>query len=82
MRERERRERGEIWSEDEREMDEREMEEERKNRERKARGRIINCYFYVYVCNQESESPEGKIKHFVVVVFIYLHKVIVIHVVN
>jgi hypothetical protein len=32
MRERERREGGEIWSEEDREMDEREMEEERKNR--------------------------------------------------
>jgi hypothetical protein len=64
LKERERRERGEIWSEDGREMDEREMEEERKNREREEWGRIINCYFYVYVCNQESESPEGKIKHF------------------
>jgi hypothetical protein len=46
---------------------------ERKNREREARGRIINCYFYVYVCNQESESPEGKIKHFVVVVVIFIY---------
>jgi hypothetical protein len=51
MRERERREWGEIWSEDGRELDEREMEEERKNREREAWGRIKNCYFYVYVCN-------------------------------
>jgi hypothetical protein len=39
MRERERRERGEIWSEDGREMDEREMEGERKNREREEWGR-------------------------------------------
>jgi hypothetical protein len=33
MKERERRERGDVWSEDGREIDEREMEEERKNRE-------------------------------------------------
>jgi hypothetical protein len=41
MRERERRERGEIWSEDGREIDERKMEEERKNREREEWGRVI-----------------------------------------
>jgi hypothetical protein len=39
MRQSERRERGEIWSEDGREMDEREMEGERKNREREEWGR-------------------------------------------
>jgi hypothetical protein len=33
MKERERRERGDIWSEDGKEIDEREIEEERKNRE-------------------------------------------------
>jgi hypothetical protein len=33
MKEREGRERGDIWSKDGREIDEREMEEERKNRE-------------------------------------------------
>jgi hypothetical protein len=32
MKERERRERGDIWSEDGKEIDEREIEEERKNR--------------------------------------------------
>ncbi|KAH0817158.1 hypothetical protein GEV33_005633 [Tenebrio molitor] len=41
MRERERRERREIWSEDSREMDEREMEEERKNRQREEWGRTL-----------------------------------------
>jgi hypothetical protein len=54
MRERERRERGEIWSEDGREMDEREMEEERKNREREEWGRVIKILFFgmdiFYVC--------------------------------
>jgi hypothetical protein len=54
MRERERRERGEIWSEDGREMDERETEEERKNREREEWGRVIKILFFgmdiFYVC--------------------------------
>jgi hypothetical protein len=43
MRERERSERGEIWSEDCREIDER--EEERKNREREEWGRVIKILF-------------------------------------
>jgi hypothetical protein len=46
MRERERRERGEIWREDGMEMDEREMEEERKNREREEWGRVIKTLFF------------------------------------
>jgi hypothetical protein len=54
MREMERRERGEIWNEDGREMDEREMEEERKNREREEWGRVIKTLFFgmdiFYVC--------------------------------
>jgi hypothetical protein len=49
-----RRERGEIWSEDGREMDEREIEEERKNRERKEWGRVIKILLFemdiFYVC--------------------------------
>jgi hypothetical protein len=46
MRERGRRERGDIWSEDGREMDERKMEEERKNREREEWGRVIKMLFF------------------------------------
>jgi hypothetical protein len=46
MRERERRERGEIWSEDGREMDAREMEEERKIRELEEWGRVIKILFF------------------------------------
>jgi hypothetical protein len=51
MRERERREREEIWSEDYREMNEREIEEERKKREREEWARVILFFgmdiFYV-----------------------------------
>jgi hypothetical protein len=49
MSERERRERGEIWSEDDREMDEREMEEERKNRQREEWGRVIKYKIKILV---------------------------------
>jgi hypothetical protein len=63
---RERKERREILNEERRKgdkMDERDVEEEGKNRKRKEWGieknvNFWNCYFYV--CNQESESPEGK----------------------
>jgi hypothetical protein len=44
-------------------MDERHMEEERKDRKRKGWGIGKNVNFlelYFYVCNQESESPQGK----------------------
>jgi hypothetical protein len=44
-------------------MDERHMEEERKDRKRKGWGIGKNVNFlqlYFYVCNQQSESPQGK----------------------
>jgi hypothetical protein len=44
-------------------MDERHMEEERKDRKKKGWGIGKNVNFlqlYFYVCNQESESPQGK----------------------
>jgi hypothetical protein len=45
------------------EMRERKRKEQGKNRNRKEEGlgkhvNFWNCYFYV--CNQESENPEGK----------------------
>jgi hypothetical protein len=45
------------------EMRERERKEQGKNRNGKGEGlgkhvNLWNCYFYV--CNQESENPEGK----------------------
>jgi hypothetical protein len=45
-------------------MDERDMEEEGKDRKRKGWGIEIKMLLFgiviFYVCNQESESPEGK----------------------
>jgi hypothetical protein len=72
MRERERMERGEIWSEDGREMDERGMEEERKNREREEWGRLIKilnmngyilCLYESVNRNQKARRAKKNIKY-------------------